>query len=413
MIKIAMLSTGEEVLHGDIVDTNAAWLSSTFFENGFSLSKRSTVGDGLAVITEELLMLSFNSDVVIVNGGLGPTSDDLSAQAAAKAADEELTLFEAWNEKLVTFFKQRGIEMPESNIKQAMLPISSTIIDNPIGTACGFQMTINQCLFFFTPGVPSEFKLMVEREILPALKQRYPEVSGYHCSKLHTFGASESGLSDVLDKIQLPEGHYLGYRSYLPYIEVKLFSPKEDEETRIKLLQLVYGNIRQHVVSVDESMLSNIGHLIAEKKATVAVSEQSTQGWLTNWLHKDENLQQYCSHGWVLSDSLTVGNAEQDELAATFALAGATREKCASDIAIVTGKLVDNQFYIALSSKQGEWGQRLEFNRSYQPEDQKTIIGTVAGDMLRRYLSGLQVFTKYSSVKTIKEMHIPASVLHP
>lgn len=411
MIKIAMLSTGEEVLHGDIVDTNAAWLSSTFFEHGFSLCKRSTVGDSLSVLTEELLMLSFNNDVVIVNGGLGPTSDDLSAEAAGKAANEELRLFSEWLEKLEGFFNQRGIAMPESNRKQAMLPSSSQIIDNPIGTACGFHMKINQCQFFFTPGVPSEFKLMVETQILPLLKQSYPEVAGYHCNKLHTFGASESGLSDILDRIQLPEGFYIGYRSYLPYIEVKLFSPRSDEENRIKLLQMIYGNIKGHIVSVDESMLSHIGHLVVEKKLSVATSEQSTQGWLTQWLHSDENMQSYCSHGWVLSENLTVGNADQDELAATFALAGATREKCNSDIALVTGKLEGKQFYIALSAENGEWGQRFEFNRQYPLEDQKTIIGTLAGDMLRRYLAGLPLFAKYSSVKTIKEMHIPNSAL--
>lgn len=411
MIKIAMLSTGEEVLHGDIVDTNAAWLSSTFFEHGFSLCKRSTVGDSLSVLTEELLMLSFNNDVVIVNGGLGPTSDDLSAEAAGQAANEELKLFSEWLEKLEGFFNQRGIAMPESNKKQAMLPSSSQIIDNPIGTACGFHMKINQCQFFFTPGVPSEFKLMVETQVLPLLQQSYPEVAGYHCNKLHTFGASESGLSDILDRIQLPEGFYIGYRSYLPYIEVKLFSPQSDEENRIKLLQMIYGNIKDHIVSVDESMLSHIGHLVVEKKLSVATSEQSTQGWLTQWLHSDENMQSYCSHGWVLSESLTVGNADQDELAATFALAGATREKCNSDIALVTGKLEGKQFYIALSAENGEWGQRLEFNRQYPLEDQKTIIGTLAGDMLRRYLAGLPLFAKYSSVKTIKEMHIPNSAL--
>ncbi|MGC9459608.1 molybdopterin-binding protein, partial [Vibrio genomosp. F10] len=85
MTKIAMLSTGEEVLYGDIVDTNAAWLSRLFFANGFSLYKRSTVGDSLVALKEEILMLSFNCDVVIVNGGLGPTTDDLSAAAAAES----------------------------------------------------------------------------------------------------------------------------------------------------------------------------------------------------------------------------------------------------------------------------------------------------------------------------------------
>ncbi|MDF5446978.1 molybdopterin-binding protein, partial [Vibrio parahaemolyticus] len=99
-MKIAMLSTGEEVLHGDIVDTNAAWLSSLFYQHGFGLTKRSTVGDSLSSLVEEFLMLSFNNDVVIVNGGLGPTTDDMSAAAAARAADCKLVLFKEWLQHL-------------------------------------------------------------------------------------------------------------------------------------------------------------------------------------------------------------------------------------------------------------------------------------------------------------------------
>src|SRR5690606_13102651 len=169
MLKIAMLSTGEEVLHGDITDTNAAWLAREFFESGFSLSKRSTVGDEKSALVEELMMLSFNSDVVIVNGGLGPTSDDLSAAAAAQAAEQQLVLSPEWLKVMEAFFAQRQVKMPESNIKQAMLPEKATIIDNPIGTACGFKMQINDCWFYFTPGVPKEFKRMVSEQILPDL----------------------------------------------------------------------------------------------------------------------------------------------------------------------------------------------------------------------------------------------------
>ncbi|MCW8334766.1 CinA family nicotinamide mononucleotide deamidase-related protein [Vibrio paucivorans] len=411
MLKIAMLSTGEEVLHGDIVDTNAAWMSRQFFEKGFSLSKRTTVGDIMSDLVEELMMLSFNMDVVIVNGGLGPTTDDLSSAAAAKASDQELVLFPEWLETLKAFFQKRGVPMPDSNLKQAMLPASSEIIDNPIGTACGFKMLINDCLFYFTPGVPSEFKMMVDTQILPDLQSRFPEQVGSDCSRLFTFGTSESGLSDKLDKVQLPQGYMLGYRSYLPFIEVKLFGPKGDLDTRVRLLQLIYKLIESHVVSVDESMLDHLGHLIAEKKLSVSISEQSTQGWLTNWLHSNERAASFCGHTWVLSGATEVGTKDQDSLAAAFALSGATREKCATDIGLVTGKVEEDQFTVALSTPQGEWGQQLKFNRTFTKQDQKELVGTIAADMLRRYLSGKPVFVNYSSTTTLKEMHLPANVL--
>lgn len=411
MLKIAMLSTGEEVLHGDIVDTNAAWLSSLFFEHGFPLVKRSTVGDSLQALTEELLMLSFNSDVVIVNGGLGPTTDDMSTEAAAAISEQPLALFPEWKERLEAFFTSRGLTMPESNIKQAMLPEQSTLIDNPVGTACGFKLEVNGCLFYFTPGVPKEFKLMAESQILPDLKHQFPEQAGLDCSKLYTFGTSESGLADVLDKVSLPNGYSLGYRSYLPYIEVKLFGPKQDLDVRVKLLQLVFKLIEKHVVSVDESLSDHLGHLVAEKKLSISTSEQSTQGWLSNWLHENALTAKYCGHGWVLGQSLDIGGEEKDPLAATFALAGATRDKCSTDISLVTGRLIDNSFTVAFSAPEGEWGQTLSFNRHYSIEEQKLVIGTVAADMLRRYLSGKPIFVSYSSLKSVKEMHVPRGLL--
>lgn len=411
MLRIAMLSTGEEVLHGDIVDTNASWLSALFFEHGFFLTKRSTVGDSLTGLTEELLMLSFNNDIVVVNGGLGPTSDDVSSQAASDAAEQPLILFPSWLEKLEAFFTSRGMSMPESNRKQAMLPEKATLIDNPVGTACGFKVRINDCVFYFTPGVPKEFKIMVETQIIPDLKQVYPDHAGLECSKLYTFGTSESALSDKLDKLELPSGYMLGYRSYLPYIEVKLFGPKGDLDIRIKLLKIIFKLIEPNVVSIDEPMVDAIGHLVAERKRSISTAEQSTHGWLANWLNSNERTAHYCGHGWILGNGLNVGGDDQDSLAAVFALAGATREKCATDISLVTGKLVDQQFTVAISTPEGEWGRKLSFNRHYTASEQKEVIGTIAADLLRRYLSGRTMFAQYSSITIEKDMHVPHAAI--
>ncbi|MGF1754645.1 CinA family nicotinamide mononucleotide deamidase-related protein [Vibrio makurazakiensis] len=411
MIKIAMLSTGEEVLHGDIVDTNAAWMSGIFYQHGFSLAKRSTVGDQMNALVEELLMLSFNYDVVIVNGGLGPTTDDVSAAAAALAADEKLVMFPEWLTRLESMFAKRGMPMPESNLKQAMLPETAIMVDNPVGTACGFKLEINDAVFYFTPGVPSEFKVMVEGQILPDLAKTYPEVAASECSRLYTFGLSESGISDTLDPLKLPEGYELGYRSYLPFIEVKLFGPKQGLETRVKLLQMVYKLLEANVVSVDESMLTHLGHLMVEQKRTLSLSEQSTKGYLSSWLQSDDNIESCCGHAWVMAKQKNPDLDESDPLAAAFALAGATREKCATELSLVTGKLEENRFTVALSSENGEWGQVLEFYRDFSREDARKVISVVAADMLRRHLENKPMFGSYSSVKRIKEMFIPSNVL--
>lgn len=410
-MKIAMLSTGEEVLHGDIVDTNAAWMSSLFYQQGFGLTKRSTVGDKLSSLVEEFLMLSFNNDVVIVNGGLGPTTDDMSAAAAAKAAECKLVLFKEWLEQLESMYARRGRTMPDSNLKQAMLPETAEILDNPIGTACGFKMRINDAVFYFTPGVPSEFKLMAETQILPDLKRSFPQVKGSSCSRIYTFGLSESGISDKLDPLKLPQGYELGYRSYIPFIEVKLFGPTDQFEQRVKLMQMINQHLESNTVSIDMPMVENVGTMLVEKGLTVSVSEKSSAGYLTYWLNSDENAEKQLGLSWLLSGSSQDIKDEGDPLAATFALSGATREKCQTDLSLVTGKVDDGLFSVALSTPKGEWGAVYKLSRKYQRDDQVKVISTAALDLLRRYLEGKPMFAHYAFLEKVKEMHIPSCAI--
>ncbi|EHD1696895.1 CinA family nicotinamide mononucleotide deamidase-related protein [Vibrio vulnificus] len=410
-MKIAMLSTGEEVLHGDIVDTNAAWLSSVMYEQGFALTKRSTVGDQMNALVEELLMLSFNNDVVIVNGGLGPTTDDMSSAAAAKAAECKIVLFKEWLTRMEEMYRERNRPMPDSNLKQAMLPEIAEIVDNPIGTACGFKMSINEAVFYFTPGVPREFKVMVETQILPDLKKQWPDNEAFQCSRLYTFGLSESGISDKLDALKLPQGYELGYRSSLPFIEVKLFGPKDALDERVKVMQMIYKLLEGNVVSVDESMTQHIGHMLKEKGLTLATAEQSSFGYLASWLQSDDNIAEQSGHAWVLSAKGSESIDNSNPLAAVFALAGATREKCSTDLALVTGKLNGKQFSVALSAHCGEWGMVLELNRVYGKEDVSRVISTVAADLLRRYLEKKPMFGEYFSVTKVKEMFVPSSLV--
>ncbi len=159
--------------------------------------------------------------MLIVNGGLGPTSDDLSALAAATAKGEGLVLHEAWLKEMERYFHERGRVMAPSNRKQAELPASAEFINNPVGTACGFAVQLNRCLMFFTPGVPSEFKVMVStKSCAPARAFSLPQPPV--CLRLTTFGRSESDLAQSLDALQLPPGVTMGYRSSMPIIELKL-----------------------------------------------------------------------------------------------------------------------------------------------------------------------------------------------
>ena len=225
---IEIITTGDEVLTGFIVDSNAAWLCQRLLDHGLQVQRRQTVGDDLAHLIAILQERSQFADVIIVNGGLGPTSDDKTTEAAAQAAGVDLVLDKAWLDQLEARYASRGRPMPNSNRKQALLPAGASKLDNPIGTACGFELQIGRARCFFTPGVPNEFFRMVDEQILPRLTTGKPshrtEVRRYF-----TFGVSESALSDQLDNLSWPPHIVLGYRSAMPLIEIKLISQQAEE----------------------------------------------------------------------------------------------------------------------------------------------------------------------------------------
>lgn len=288
-IKIEMLSTGDEVLYGQIVDTNAAWLSDFLFAEGITITSRHTVGDDLLTLVETLQERSLHNDILIVNGGLGPTSDDLSAQAAAQANNESLILHEEWLKTLERYFLNRGRVMPATNIKQAMLPQSATLIDNPIGTACGFKMQLNHCLLFFTPGVPSEFKAMVRNSILPEIKANYPITESKLCYRLTTMGRTESDLGQAIETtVKLPDSITVGYRAAMPIIELKLTGPesKKNEMDNIwqKIKAIVADNLLYEGVEINqgESGLAQVvSKLLNKSKQSIVVIEQQSAGMVS------------------------------------------------------------------------------------------------------------------------------------
>src|SRR5690606_19355642 len=147
-----MISTGEEVLSGQIVDTNAAWFADTLMGLGVDLQQRTTVGDRMHDLIRIFTERSHAPDLILVHGGLGPTSDDLSAEAAARAAGVALVEHQEWRRHLEDWFARRGRTMPASNLKQCLIPADATLVDNPAGSAPGFRLKLNRAWLFFTPG---------------------------------------------------------------------------------------------------------------------------------------------------------------------------------------------------------------------------------------------------------------------
>ncbi|AXF76467.1 nicotinamide mononucleotide deamidase-related protein YfaY [Erwinia tracheiphila] len=383
MIRVEMLATGDEVLHGQIVDSNSAWLAELLLQHGLPMTRRQTVGDSLDELVGVLKERSEVADVLIVNGGLGPTSDDLSALAAAKAAGVPLVLNEYWLTQMAAFFAGRGRKMAASNRKQAELPDGAEMLDNPIGTACGFAIELNRCWIFFTPGVPSEYKMMVEQQILPRLQARFTLPAPPVCLRMTTFGRGESELASAIEPLPLPEGVVMGYRASMPIIELKLNGPV----SRLPEMERVWQQVREIagesvIFEGREGLPAQIARCLTEKGHSLAVSEQFTAGLLQ----------------WQLASAdapLKAGNmlpTREENLSALIERAQQLAGADNASLALVVGGIQNETVGFALFTPDGCWGQRVKISLSrYDLKTRQDVVAMIALNMLRCWLNGLDL----------------------
>ena len=398
MINVEMLSTGDEVLHGQIVDTNAAWLADFFFNQGLPLTRRNTVGDDLDSLVTVLRERSEQADVLIVNGGLGPTSDDLSALAAATAKGEGLILHEEWMETMTRFFAERGRPMAASNRKQAEIPASAEMINNPVGTACGFAVQLNRCLMFFTPGVPSEFKIMVEQEILPRLRERFPLSAPPLCLRLTTFGRSESDLAQSLDPLALPPGVVMGYRSSMPIIELKLTGPAEQREAMLAIWPEVKKVAGESMIfEGTEGLPAQIARCLQERQLSLTLSEQFTGGLLALQLSR--------ANAPLLASEIVP--CQEESLAQSARWAAERRVNHFAGLALaVSGQEADHLNFV-LSTPEGTHALRVKFSATrYSLAVRQEVCAMMALNMLRRWLHGQPVAGEHGWINVVESLSV-------
>ncbi len=291
-MRIEVICTGDEVLTGKIVNTNFSYITQKLEDVGLSVAWETTVGDD-----RESLLLAFQlagqrADAVIVNGGLGPTIDDLSQEIAAKAAGVELALNDGWMERMEEFFRRRNRIMPPNNRKQAMLPQGSEVLDNPIGTACGFAVDIGKARFFFTPGVPRELRRMLEEQIIPRLLAKSGLQASIYLKRFHSYGIGESHADSLLAGIEEidPDGAVkLGFRAHYPQLETKLTVRGTDMDDIRRRLEPVEKEIRRRygnfILAEDDHTLERVVlDELTARRATLAVVEMFTGGQIAGRL---------------------------------------------------------------------------------------------------------------------------------
>jgi nicotinamide-nucleotide amidase len=290
MIKGHVFSTGNEVLLGDIVDTNSTFLCRQLKHSGVTVIKASTVPDDMAALVQEIISIASTADVCVMTGGLGPTSDDLTTQALAQAAGVELARDDEAMRSMKKFFDKRGYDLTPANEKQAILPKGATFMENLHGTAPGFSMRIGNCWFFCMPGVPREMERMFELNVRPRLKKITGHAGEIKVIRLTVFGMHEAKVGDALAGFSehFPEIH-LGFRIKFPMIEVKLSQSKEavsqarrdlDGDNGMNQAKLwVMGKIGSNLVSDQGLTLAQeVGQLLAARGQTLSVAESCTGG---------------------------------------------------------------------------------------------------------------------------------------
>ncbi len=285
-MRIEIICTGDEVLTGKIVNTNFSYMSQKLEDVGLSVHWGTTVGDDRESLLEAFRLASQRADAVIVNGGLGPTIDDLSQEIAAQAAGVELVLNEEWLGTMENFFTKRSRIMPPNNRKQAMLPATAEVIDNPIGTACGFALDIGRARFFFTPGVPRELRRMLEEQVIPRLLARGGAPATIHLKRFHSYGLGESHVDALLagvEELVLDGSVKLGFRAHYPQLETKLTVRGANMDDVRRKLEPVQAEVRNRlgnfIMAEDDQTLEGV--VLAEltrQTGTLALVETFTSG---------------------------------------------------------------------------------------------------------------------------------------
>ncbi|QYK01597.1 CinA family nicotinamide mononucleotide deamidase-related protein [Shewanella psychrotolerans] len=418
-MKIEMICTGEEVLSGQIVDTNAAWVANALMDHGIEMQQRVTVGDRLDDLIKVFQERSEHADIILVNGGLGPTTDDMSSLAMALAKDEPLIENSIWRSRLEDWFTRNGREMPPSNLKQAMLPASAVMVDNPVGTACGFRVKLNRAWLFFTPGVPFEFKQMVNEQFIPFVKRLADSHIEVSVHKLLTIGHGESALANKLDTLVLPNGMTLGYRSFMPYIEIKLFARGEEVIKQLpETVSLIKQVLGDSVVAENVDSLATVIHrqLLAQG-ASLSLAESCTGGMIASNLVALAGSSAYLHQGLVTYSNeskvkvLGVNPAKLDDhgavsIAVVEEMVKGARGILDSDYALATSGIAGpdggsehkpvGTVAIALATKHGVYSQMLKFPARSR-ELVRSLSTAVALDMLRRELLQQPVIVDYGS----------------
>lgn len=408
-MRVATLSIGDELLSGEVVDTNHSHIAGRLYDAGLRVAEHLTVPDDEDAIVAAIEALSLRCDAVVATGGLGPTPDDLTARAAARAAGVELQLSQQALDHLKAFARRISGGLHPANERQALIPAGCPLIENPLGTACGFVLALGNARFFFLPGVPYEMERMVEETVLPALSARVP--GGWRRVTLKLFGIAEAAIAERLEGA-IPEGSpvELAYCVRFPEIHLVLRAEAGHLVALEEAADAVRERLKEFVFARDRETVDQVvADLFREKKVTLALAESCTGGMIASRITAVSG-----SSAYFLEGNVTYSNEAKARMLrvpmelierhgavsaeVARAMAAGAREAAGSAIALsVTGiagpeggtpEKPVGTVYLALADAASCRVER--FNFQGDRDRVRSITTFTALDWLRRYLLTLE-----------------------
>jgi nicotinamide-nucleotide amidase len=337
-IRAEIVTIGDEILYGQITDTNSQWISAELSQIGFKTIRKSSVGDEKEEIRQILREAESRADVILITGGLGPTKDDITKNILAEYFDSKLVINEIALHMVTEFFKSRGRELTEVNRLQAAIPDKCELVRNDMGTAPGMWFEKEGKVFVSMPGVPYEMKGMMSKYVLPKLKSFFKAPNIYH-RNIRTIGIGESMLADMIAPWEdaLPSHMKLAYLPGIGQVKLRITAIGDDpaklaEETEQQVIKLQAMASKYIYGFEDDEIEKVVGELLLKQGKTISVAESCTGGFISHMLTRVSGSSRYFQGGIVpYQNKLKIEHAGVHET--SIAENGAVSEPVVKDLA--------------------------------------------------------------------------------
>lgn len=357
-----LINIGDELLIGQVVNTNAAFVGQQMAMAGIEMTEVLTIGDAGDAIREAIVSSFEKTNLILMTGGLGPTKDDITKKVVCDLYHKELVIDEATLQAVTQRFADRGMELTETNRQQAAVPEGSVVLPNPLGTAPGLWIEEDGKVLIMLPGVPFEMERLVKEEVLPCLQARRTDHHVIQYRVLQCTNITESGLSDLLEEYekQLPENLSLAYLPKPGIIRLRLTGKGEDPEVLQETLEAQFQQLKQiagEYAFADEDIEVEevVGKLLLKRNCRLATAESCTGGYIAHLITSVPGSSRYFQ-GSVVSYSNEVKrdilNVREDNLRRR----GAVSEEVVSDMALNVMGLLDVDYAVATSGIAGPDG---------------------------------------------------------